>query len=218
MDVFLCVQGVWWTVSVQISTFFIALPSRCRTAGWRWGGTIFPVCPWSRRVTTASHWSSPLAWRWRCAVDGLHCLWWTGAGSASVTLPQMSGRPVLGPAFLTSSSRRAASIFLRLRKHVSLPGIVHGGAVDSTQGRWWADRVQQSITWTEKHAGDPSVGLTGRSGTGRVNHRQAGRQENNAPKSRITQSTIWPWTKIRSLYAGADWQTTGRYGWLGRVV
>lgn len=37
-----------------------------------------------------------LSWRWRCAVDGLHCLWWTGAGSASVTLPQMSGRPVLG--------------------------------------------------------------------------------------------------------------------------
>ena len=45
---------------------------------------------WSRRVTAACHWNCSFVSRWRCAVDSSGCLWWTGAGSKSVALPQMS--------------------------------------------------------------------------------------------------------------------------------
>lgn len=135
----------------------------------------------SQSVRGAGEWQQPVTEAAPCLEMAL-CSGWFALSmmdrsrfsichSATDVRPSSSG-----PAFLTSSSRRAASIFTRLRKHVSLPGIVHSGAVDSTQGRWWADRVQQSKTWTEKHAGDPSVRLTGRSGTGGVNHGQAGRK------------------------------------------
>lgn len=58
----------------------------------------------------------------------------------------------------------------------------------------------------EKQAGNPNVRLRGRSGTGRVNHWQADRQEINAGKSRMLQSTIWHWIRQNpefTVYTGA---------------
>ena len=64
------------------STLFIALRTRCWTAKWRGGETISSFFPLPGDG----------------AVNGLDCIWWTGAGS--------------GPASLTGLSRRAASLFL----------------------------------------------------------------------------------------------------------